>query len=89
MKINSHVIGLVVIGGLLAGWLILAEKQIERIGEYTIYKKGGKFVAERLPGERKTNPQFVTIEEVRAWVAQQQILDKGKAAAYSLPWGHS
>lgn len=89
MKINSHLLGFLIVGGFVATYFWFVDKQVERVGDYTIFKRRNVFVAERITGDKEKNPTFGTIEEVRAWIAQQQVLDKVKAAEYSLPWGHS
>lgn len=89
MKLNSHLIGMGVGIAVIAGLFWNAEKLIELVGEYRIYKKRGAFYAERLTGEKDTNPKFGTVEEVRAWVSQQSTQDALKAAATSIiPWGN-
>ena len=89
MKINSHLLGIGIAIGALAFMVWNTEKEVETIGEYHVYQTRGTFVAERIAGDKLTNPKFGTIEEVRTWVAQQQILDAAKTAAASIiPWGN-
>jgi hypothetical protein len=86
MKINSHLLGISIGVAFVVGWMWFADKEIETFQGYTIIKRKGKFVAERLTGERNTNPPFDTLDEVRAWVTTQQAQSAVSAIATSLPW---
>lgn len=88
MKLNSHLIGFLVVGAAVAGWLFLMEKEVEAFQGYRIYKKGGTFSTERLSGERAMNPTFDSLEKTKAWIAAQVAADALKAAAQiHVPWG--
>lgn len=87
MKLNSHLLGLGIGVAALIGWMWFTEKEIETFKGYKIIKSRGRFVAERLTGERNTNPDFSTLEEVRTWVGlQPQIPSTIVNLANALPW---
>lgn len=86
MKINSHLLGLVGVAALIAGWMYFADKTVESYKGYTIIKSKGQFVAERMPGDRNVNPKFATIELARAWVDAQQAQSTVSSLVNSLPW---
>jgi hypothetical protein len=86
MKINSHLLGLGIGAVIVAGWMWYTDKEIGKFLGYTIIKRKGKFVAERLGGERDTNPTFSTLDEVHAWVTAQQAQSAAANLATSIPW---
>ena len=86
MKINSHLLGIGIGAAVIIGWMWYADKEVETFQGYTIIKRKGKFVAERLKGERETNPTFATLDEVHAWVVAQQAQSAVANLATSMPW---
>lgn len=99
MKLNSHLIGICFGIACIVGWMWYTDKVVEaNFNGYQIIKRRGKYVAEHLPGERNTNPEFGTMDEVHAWVLAQSatgavtsMLNPGQAAtasaiANALPW---
>jgi hypothetical protein len=85
MKINSHLLGYGIAAAAVFGYIWFMEKEVEVFLGYRIYKKRGTFLAERVSGERFTNPTFDTIEKARAWIGTQVAMDKLKTA---IPWGN-
>jgi hypothetical protein len=86
MKINSHLVGFGVVAAFIVGWMWFADKTVETYKGYTIIKSKGQYVAERMPGDRASNPLFSTIEQVRAWVDIQQVQSTVSNLATALPW---
>jgi hypothetical protein len=89
MKTPSYqIIGIGISVAAICAWLFFVEKEIEKYNGYYIWKIGGKFVAERLSDERKINPRFATIEQVKVWVDAQVLASKLKeTVATAMPWG--
>lgn len=88
MKTPSYqIIGIGIGIAAVCAWMFLVEKEVEKYKGYYIWKIGGKFVAERLKDERKTNPRLDTIEACRAWIDADILKASLKDAANSIPWG--
>lgn len=87
MKINSHLIGIGIGVAAIVGWMWYVEKEIEVFQGYKIIKRRGIFVAERLTGERDTNPTFPTLDAVKAWIGLQPIIPSTIVnLTNALPW---
>jgi hypothetical protein len=68
-KLNSHLSGLLIVGGLVAAYfLFFKDKTMETFMGYNIIKKGGKYVGEKVVGDRETNPTFDTVDQCKAWI---------------------
>lgn len=86
MKLNSHLLGIGIGIVAIVGWMWYTDKEVETFLGYTIIKRRGVFVAERLKGERETNPTFATLGEAHVWITAQQTQIAAKNLATSMPW---
>ncbi len=91
MKINSHLLGIGVGLACVLGWMWFTSKPVEVFMGFSIYKKGNRFVAELVAGDRDKNPDFATVEEVKAWIVSKttpaDAVSAVANAVNNMPWG--
>lgn len=88
MKINSHLFGFGLVGVLLVGWWLLADKVVGSYKGYTIIKRKNVYLVERMPGDRDKSPLFASLEAVYSWIDAQVVQSTVSNLATALPWSY-
>lgn len=69
MKINSHLLAILAVGGAFAVWYMLNKpKTVETYKGYNIILINGRYVGEKVAGDRNINPPYSRLEDVKAWI---------------------
>ena len=72
MKINSHLLGILIGGGALLVWYMMTKPSV--VGTYLGYnliKINGRYVGEKVANDRAINPQFDTVDDLKHWIDGQ------------------
>lgn len=89
MKINSHLIALVVVGGGVLAWILTRPKVLEQADGWTYCQKGSKFYAffgsegGTIPNDTRS-PDLDSLNAVKAWVVARRAGGSGIAKAASI-----